>query len=118
MRLDETDKLQSGVNYIATVLKRNKTLKVLNLSENRIDYHGLLSLSEALKHNHTLETLDLSKNPCCGPESEGVSSTISLFIHSLEIDNIIEDILHCKFEHETAVFSRHTDAIRGCDCPS
>ncbi|TIB79236.1 hypothetical protein E3Q23_00342 [Wallemia mellicola] len=71
--------IRSGVNYIATVLKRNKTLKVLNLSENRIDYHGLLSLSEALKHNHTLETLDLSKNPCCGPESDGITSLRTSF---------------------------------------
>lgn len=40
--------IRSGVNYIATVLKRNKTLKVLNLSENRIDFRGLLSVAEAL----------------------------------------------------------------------
>ena len=84
---------------------------MLNLSENRIDYHGLLSLSEALKHNHTLETLDLSKNPCCGPESDGVSSANYLFIHSREIDNIVEDVLHRQFEHEAVVFGRHTDAI-------
>ncbi|TIA88893.1 hypothetical protein E3P81_03309 [Wallemia ichthyophaga] len=71
--------IRSSVNYIATVLKRNKTLKVLNLSENRIDYRGLLSISEALKHNKTLETLDLSKNPCCGPEADGITSLRTSF---------------------------------------
>jgi hypothetical protein len=40
--------LQGGVNYIAQVLKRNRTLKVLNLSENRIDHLGLAALAEAL----------------------------------------------------------------------
>jgi protein phosphatase 1 regulatory subunit 37 len=39
---------QNGVVYIAQVLKRNRTLKVLNLSENKIDVSGLVALSEAL----------------------------------------------------------------------
>lgn len=82
--------LQSGVSYIAQVLKRNRTLKVLNLSENKIDSLGLLAIAEALvrflvfcspskltrleqKLNTTLETLDMSLNPCCGPGLDGVS---------------------------------------------
>ena len=65
--------MQNGITYIAQVLKRNRTLKVLNLSDNRIDAAGLASLAEALKYNSTLETLELSSNPCCGPSSEGVS---------------------------------------------
>ena len=40
--------MQGGVNYIAQVLKRNTHLKVLNLSENRIDSAGLATLAEAL----------------------------------------------------------------------
>lgn len=39
---------QNGVVYIAQVLKRNRTLKVLNLSENKIDVQGLVSIAEAL----------------------------------------------------------------------
>jgi hypothetical protein len=39
---------QNGVLYIAQVLKRNRTLKVLNLSENKIDMQGLISIAEAL----------------------------------------------------------------------
>ena len=73
------------------MLKRNRTLKVLNLSENKIDVNGLVSVAEALvstkliyrspqtngiekKYNLTLETLDLSRNPCSGPSLDGVSS--------------------------------------------
>lgn len=40
--------MQSGVTYIAQVLKRNRTLKVLNLGENKIDPQGLVALAEAL----------------------------------------------------------------------
>jgi hypothetical protein len=57
------------------VLKRNRTLKVCNLADNRIDVAGLVALAEALKYNSTLDTLDLSSNPCCGPALEGVRSS-------------------------------------------
>lgn len=36
------------MSYIAQVLKRNKTLKVLNLSDNKIDAAGLQVLAQAL----------------------------------------------------------------------
>ncbi|RXK36032.1 hypothetical protein M231_06680 [Tremella mesenterica] len=71
--------LKTGVNYIAQVLKRNRTLKVLNLSDNKIEPSGLLALAEALKYNSTLETLDLSSNPCCGPALDGVSALRTAF---------------------------------------
>jgi protein phosphatase 1 regulatory subunit 37 len=73
------------------VLKRNRTLKVLNLSENKLDVQCLVTIAEALvcsiqmpdrnildfddsyqKYNSSLETLDLNKNPCSGPGLEGV----------------------------------------------
>jgi protein phosphatase 1 regulatory subunit 37 len=40
--------LQTGITYIAQVLKRNRTLKVLNLAENKLDVACLVSLAEAL----------------------------------------------------------------------
>ena len=40
--------LRAGVGYIAQVLKRNRTLRVCNLAENKIDVAGLVSLAEAL----------------------------------------------------------------------
>ena len=37
-----------GITYIAQVLKRNRTLKVLNLSENKLDVSCLVAVAEAL----------------------------------------------------------------------
>ncbi|KAH7099969.1 RNI-like protein [Auriculariales sp. MPI-PUGE-AT-0066] len=77
--------IRNGVTYIAQVLKRNRTLKVLNLSENKIDVQGLIAIAESLKYNACLETLDLSKNPCCAPASaqgtglEGITSLRTAF---------------------------------------
>ncbi|KAL4242608.1 RNI-like protein [Abortiporus biennis] len=71
--------IRTGITYIAQVLKRNRTLKVLNLSENKLDVQGLVAIAEAMKYNSCLETLDLSKNPCCGPGLEGVQSLRTAF---------------------------------------
>ncbi|EKM53275.1 uncharacterized protein PHACADRAFT_175669 [Phanerochaete carnosa HHB-10118-sp] len=71
--------IRMGVTYIAQVLKRNRTLKVLNLSENKLDVQALVAIAEALKYNSCLETLDLSKNLCCGPNLEGVQSLRTAF---------------------------------------
>jgi protein phosphatase 1 regulatory subunit 37 len=40
--------LQAGIMYIAQVLKRNRTLKVLNLSENKLEVAGLVAIAEGL----------------------------------------------------------------------
>ncbi|KAJ7136385.1 hypothetical protein C8R43DRAFT_929206 [Mycena crocata] len=71
--------LRNGITYIAQVLKRNRTLKVLNLAENKLDVACLVSLAEALKYNSSLETLDLSRNPCSGPGLEGIQSLRTAF---------------------------------------
>ncbi|KAL7417904.1 hypothetical protein BDY24DRAFT_437411 [Mrakia frigida] len=71
--------LRAGVGYIAQVLKRNRTLRVCNLAENKIDVAGLVALAEALKYNSTLDTLDLSHNPCCGPGLEGITTLRTAF---------------------------------------
>jgi protein phosphatase 1 regulatory subunit 37 len=46
--------LQAGITYIAQVLKRNRTLKVLNLSENKLEVTGLVAIAEALVCHHTI----------------------------------------------------------------
>ncbi|KAJ7229308.1 hypothetical protein B0H12DRAFT_1212926 [Mycena haematopus] len=71
--------LRTGITYIAQVLKRNRTLKVLNLAENKLDVGCLVGLAEALKYNSSLETLDLSRNPCSGPGLEGIQSLRTAF---------------------------------------
>ncbi|GAA6008783.1 hypothetical protein JCM10207_001723 [Rhodosporidiobolus poonsookiae] len=80
--------LRNGVSYIAQVLKRNRTLKVLNLSENKVDIAGLTTLTEALKYNTTLETLDLSFNPCCGPAIDGILALRSAMMVSSSLKRI------------------------------
>ncbi|KAG8785188.1 hypothetical protein FRC20_001275 [Serendipita sp. 405] len=71
--------LRNGVSSISQVLKRNRTLKILNLAENKIGVDGLVSVADALKYNNSLETLDLSRNPCCGPGVEGITSLRTAF---------------------------------------
>ncbi|WRT66800.1 uncharacterized protein IL334_003763 [Kwoniella shivajii] len=75
----KSNEIKNGVSYIAQVLKRNRTLKVLNLSDNRIETSGLVAIAEALKYNSSLETLDLSSNPCCGPSGEGIAALRTAF---------------------------------------
>ena len=65
--------LRTGVAPLATALRCNRTLRVLNLGENRLEPGELVALSDALLYNTTLETLDVSGNPsCCGPALDGV----------------------------------------------
>ncbi|KAF9016002.1 RNI-like protein [Hymenopellis radicata] len=70
--------LKQGITFLAQVLKRNRTLKVLNLSENKLDSAGLVAIAEALKYNSSLETLDLSRNPCAAG-LEGIQSLRTAF---------------------------------------
>lgn len=80
------NEIRTGVSYIAQVLKRNRTLKVLNLSDNKLEPAGLVALAEALKYNSSLETLDVSSNPCSGPALEGIAALRTSFTvnHSLK----------------------------------
>ncbi|EIW75443.1 hypothetical protein CONPUDRAFT_112021 [Coniophora puteana RWD-64-598 SS2] len=71
--------LKTGISYLAQVLKRNRTLKVLNLSDNKLDVGCLVAVAEALKYNLSLETLDLSRNPCAGPALDGIQSLRTAF---------------------------------------
>lgn len=49
--------IQTGITYIAQVLKRNRTLKVLNLSENKLDVQGLVSIAEALVREYNFAVM-------------------------------------------------------------
>lgn len=48
---------------MSAMLKKNKTLKELQLDQNRIRDHGAIHIADALEPNSTLETLWLVKNP-------------------------------------------------------
>ncbi|BEI85076.1 hypothetical protein CcaverHIS002_0504770 [Cutaneotrichosporon cavernicola] len=75
----KSNDIRNGVTYIAQVLKRNRTLRVLNVSDNKLDAAGLVALAEALKYNSTLETLDVSSNPCCGPSLVAIAALRASF---------------------------------------
>ncbi|EPQ27376.1 uncharacterized protein PFL1_04915 [Pseudozyma flocculosa PF-1] len=75
----KSNDIRGGVTYIAQVLKKNRTLRVLNLSDNQIEMPGLVAIAEALKYNSTLETLDMSHNPCSGPGLEGLTTLRTAF---------------------------------------
>ncbi|CAG8770126.1 5228_t:CDS:10, partial [Cetraspora pellucida] len=66
--------IKGGVQYISQALRRNKSLKELHSSENRIDFKGLIFIADGVKHNCHLELLDISRNPIGGPSIEGVTS--------------------------------------------
>jgi hypothetical protein len=59
----------AGALQIAAALKRNKSLRTLNLSSNRIGVAGVYALSQAIKLNSTLTSLKLDFNPCMTLES-------------------------------------------------
>ena len=46
--------LQTGVTYIAQVLKRNRTLRVLNLSESKLGVQELVAIADALVQQYYL----------------------------------------------------------------
>ena len=52
----------SGAKAMATMLTKNKVLKVLNLFSNMIDVDGARAMKEALKINSTLQELDVGLN--------------------------------------------------------
>ncbi|EUC60325.1 protein phosphatase 1 regulatory subunit 37, putative [Rhizoctonia solani AG-3 Rhs1AP] len=88
----KSNDVRGGVSYIAQVLKRNRTLKTMNLSDNRIDVQGLVQLAEALKYNSTLTSLDLSNNPCSSPSLEGIhvlrnALTLNTTLHYLSLSS-------------------------------
>jgi len=75
----KSNDIRNGVVYLSQVLKKNRTLRVLNLSDNNIEMSGLIHIAEALKINETLETLDISHNPCAGPGLEGITRLRTAF---------------------------------------
>ncbi|CAO1639286.1 unnamed protein product [Sympodiomycopsis kandeliae] len=75
----KSNDVRGGVVYLAQVLRKNRTLRVLNLSDNNIDMQGLVAIADALKYNSTLETLDMSHNPCSGPALEGITTLRQAF---------------------------------------
>ncbi|AIF81938.1 hypothetical protein I862_06920 [endosymbiont of Acanthamoeba sp. UWC8] len=60
--LSDNDLKDAEVIAIAEVLKENKTITSLNLSGNYIEEAGVIAIAEALKGNKTITSLDLGYN--------------------------------------------------------
>jgi len=124
--------LQAGITYVAQVLKRNRTLKILNLSENKLEVTGLVAIAEALvrlrtfvcgradcvaqKYNTCLETLDLSKNPCCGPGLDGVCVICSLTIDPIRrriLGSVPAYSIHPQYSAEAIVLVINGPCVSG-----
>ncbi|RXH79658.1 hypothetical protein DVH24_040805 [Malus domestica] len=56
------DEGAKGARAIAEMLKKNSTLRVLELNNNMIDYSGFTSLAGALAENNTLRNIHLNGN--------------------------------------------------------
>jgi len=55
---------RDGVKFLAELLKRNRTLEILDLGANRIEDDGATDLSEALAlYNRTLQALVFTQPP-------------------------------------------------------
>ncbi|KAJ7738683.1 hypothetical protein DFH07DRAFT_984076 [Mycena maculata] len=78
--------LRMGITYIAQVLKRNQTLKVLNLAENKLNVTFLVSLAEAIVRLSLVLLLDVIIN------NQGHRNTIRAWRRTLtrELGNTIQ----------------------------
>ena len=71
---------------LATMLKTNRSLQVLNLARNpEVGDQGAMYLAEGLKLNYTLKKLNISD---CGISSEGVNN----IAHALTINKILQNL--------------------------
>ncbi|CAD6576198.1 MAG: hypothetical protein TREMPRED_001605, partial [Tremellales sp. Tagirdzhanova-0007] len=130
-----SNEIKNGVGYIAQVLKRNRTLRVLNLSDNRIEAPGLAALAEALvsepveikeepdmlqKYNSSLETLDMSSNPCCGLAFDGVAALRTTFTVNTSLKRLFLSDTNLTTEGAIAVaeFLPETKALLHLDLTS
>mmetsp|Transcript_572 Transcript_572/g.701 ORF Transcript_572/g.701 Transcript_572/m.701 type:complete len:394 (-) Transcript_572:3586-4767(-) len=84
-----------GATALAEVLRRNNSIKVLDISNNRIEAEGIAKIDEALATNNTLEELGISDNSL---GAEGVANMRNMIVNNrslkkimLQYNNIGED---------------------------
>ena len=73
---------------LAETLKVNKTVRVLNLADNRIDSEGVLLICTALRNNESLEELNLM-----GTRGTIGEDALSALCHSLEHNITLKKII-------------------------
>ncbi|KAI7899019.1 uncharacterized protein BX663DRAFT_522862 [Cokeromyces recurvatus] len=88
-RLDLSNNYQLHMSSLASSLIINHTLTHLCLSNCKINFEGLVHLSNALKENEYLKSLDLSNNPLGGETDEGIFALKSaLLMHNSSLESL------------------------------
>jgi len=88
--IDEIDWVSKDVNscdliVLVEILKDNKSVRALKLSENSIDAKGVMALSDFLKTSKSIVAVDLSLNPNLGDDSMQPIKDMLLVNKSLQV---------------------------------
>ncbi|TYK14202.1 protein NLRC3 [Cucumis melo var. makuwa] len=62
LRLNSTDVGDEGAKAVSEMLKKNSSLRIIELNNNMIDYSGFTSLGGALLENNTIRNIHLTGN--------------------------------------------------------
>ncbi|GAB2221384.1 hypothetical protein Drorol1_Dr00012560 [Drosera rotundifolia] len=71
-RVEKLKELQ-GAKAIGEMLKKNSTLRILELNNNTIDYSGFIGLAGALLENKSVHSLHLKKNKALDPLGDDIT---------------------------------------------
>ena len=83
LNLAKTEIKNADCEWIADLLKTNKSLKALDLDGNKIDSVGAALIAEGVQHNSTLERLNLLNQ---GPFGEGcMDAWLTAFEHNVTL---------------------------------
>lgn len=106
----------ANIKSITKVLKNNKTVKKLYLSENNICSEGALAIADVLKTNNTLEQLDLSENNICSNGAKAIFEALH-DNKSLKILDLARNEIK-RFEINTGeTMSIISNCLKSKDCP-
>jgi hypothetical protein len=88
--IDEIDWTSKDINscdiiVLVSLLKENKSVRVLKLSENAIDAQGCNALCELLKTSKSIVALDLSLNPSLGDDAMMAMKDMLLVNRTLQV---------------------------------
>lgn len=90
--------LANNIEDLCTGIAANQTLRILDLSENNLDYPAIISIAAALKINHSLYKLILAKNNISGTTAKIL---ITNLIHSKQLKalSLAENPIGAKGAH-------------------
>lgn len=78
-----TDVGPLSVQHITEAMRKNRGMKILNLSYNHILNRGAVNLTELIRTTKSLETLDLSHNSISGEGIVPISDALKVIYNQL-----------------------------------